>query len=149
MKTYTKASCHLLWIASADPHCWCYGGDSAVLAEALTFLGGERALGRLKVDWLTVQSRRAPDVLPRWYPHTLLNTHAHTQVNTYTHSLLHPGKADVGYEHSHSSGRSVFRVYTLCIYIFFFHAHAHIFMQSNTCAHTRAHTTPRMQSSEV
>lgn len=41
-------------------------GDGAVLAEALTFRGGERAAGRLKVDWLTVQSRRAPDVLPRW-----------------------------------------------------------------------------------
>lgn len=66
VKTYTKASCHLLWIAGADPHGWCYRGDGAVLAEPLTFLGGERALGRLKVDWLTVQSRRAPDVLPRW-----------------------------------------------------------------------------------
>lgn len=66
VKTYTTASCHLLWIASADPRCPCYRGDSAVLAEAMTFVSGERALGRLKVDWLTEQSRPAPDVLPRW-----------------------------------------------------------------------------------
>ncbi|KAK7906892.1 hypothetical protein WMY93_015504 [Mugilogobius chulae] len=66
VKTYTTASCHLLWMARADPRRPRCRGDSAVLAEPMTFGRGESVLGRLKVDWLTEQSRRAPDVRPRW-----------------------------------------------------------------------------------